>query len=257
MNHHEEQERRAADRYGLRPAGARCCPRVVSGKRCLVSSRNTCVCQEFHALLDHGRMWRDRHGYYVLTGEPYSISTADLSAFTEVMDSLGLTVDVKEPSDSFWNPGWTHLIVVAGENRPTRAKRKPVVDWTAIEGTVKQRWNGERTYRNGSQRGFGIPSPTGGHFVLEVTLRPRWCSLAVDRWRTTDRRMEPSQAWFEEHAWPVVRKAFKARRVGAGFLPSGGGAFASASPIERRDLLDLMVAWVDAELTWGIPKEAS
>lgn len=254
-NHHMEQERRAADRYGLRLAGARRCPRVVAGKRCLEGSRGACVCHEFYGLLDHRRLWRDQQWRYVLTGEPYDIATDDLAAFTEAMDALGLTVTVKGPAESFWNPGSTHLILVTGEHNPTRPQRSHAVTWETIENTVKRRWNGTRKHRNGTERGFSVPSPTGGHLTLEVTLRPRWCALAVDRWRTTNRREEPSQAWFEKHAWPLVHKAHKARRVGAGFLPSGGGAFASAHPLERSDLLELMIAWVDAELTWGQPKD--
>lgn len=257
VNHHSEQERRAAESHGLRPTGARTCPRVVAGKRCLIASRGTCVCHTHYHVLDHRRIWLDRDGRYVLTGEPYDASREELAAFTEAMGDLGLQVTVKSAAESFWNPGSTLLILVTNEQPRERKAQPPSVsgDWAIIVDTIAKRWNGEPRSRNGSQRTFGIPSPTGGHLSLEITLRRRWCSLSVDRWATTDRVEEPSQAWFEQHVWPMVHKAVMSR-AGGGFLPSGGGAYACAHPIERADLLDLMIAWVDAELTWGQPKNA-
>ncbi|WP_433364227.1 hypothetical protein [Streptosporangium sp. CA-115845] len=258
-NHHWEQERRAVEALGVRPATARVCPRLVAGKRCLASNR-PCACLPYHHLLDHGRIWLDQEGRYVLTGEPYEIDDHNLGRFTADMAELGLQVSVKPKSESFWYPGHTFLIVITRKGEVAR-KPSPNVDsghvsWEVIEETVKQRWGGERKHRNARERGYSIPSPTGGHMTLEVKLRPRWCSLAVDRWRTTDRQEEPSRAWFEEHAWPVVQKAVR-EKAGAGHLPGGGGSFSSASPINRSDLLDLLIAWVDAELTWGKPADSA
>lgn len=128
--------------------------------------------------------------------------------------------------------------------------------WTDVESLISERWAGRRRGRSGSSRFYRVPSPTGGEFLVEVTLRPRWCALAVDRWRTTDRTDEPSSSWFESHVWPVVRQATAARGNGrSGFLPSGGGAWAYASPIERAALLDVLTAWVDQELAWGMPRD--
>lgn len=258
-NNHRDQERRAAESLGLRPSDARACPRVVAGKRCL-SYHRSCVCHTYYSILDHHRMWLDTEGRYVLTGEPYQVDDSDLSNFTEAMAELGLKVSVKDKSESFWYPGSTLLILITGEHGPSRkspltAEVAARVSWKTIEDTVRERWGGEPAHRNTRERGYLIPSPTGGHMTLEVTLRPRWCSLAVDRWRTTDRLEAPSKAWFEANVWPAVHKALKEKKTGAGFLPGGGGAFSSATPIDRSDLLDLLIAWVDAELTWGKPKE--
>jgi hypothetical protein len=77
----------------------------------------------------------------------------------------------------------------------------------------------------------------------------------VDRWHTTNRRKEPSQAWFETHVWPLVDAAYK-KANRAGFLPNGGGSSAYATPIERPELVALMTAWVDAELAWGLLADA-
>lgn len=260
-NHHWEQERRAAEALGVRPSTARVCPRLVAGKRCLAFHR-PCVCLPYHHLLDHGRIWLDQEGRYVLTGEPYEIDDHNLGRFTKDMAELGLQVSVKPKSESFWYPGHTFLIVITGEGGvarkpPPSSPSASLVSWEVIEETVKQRWGGERKHRNAQERGYSIPSPTGGHLTLEVTLRPRWCSLAVDRWRTTDRHEESSRAWFEEHAWPIVQKAYKEKNTGYGALPGGGGSFSSASPIDRSDLLGLLIAWVDAELTWGKPANSA
>lgn len=128
--------------------------------------------------------------------------------------------------------------------------------WAEIEALITDRWSGRRRYRSGSSRGYDVPSPTGGTLLVIVALRPRWCSLTVDRWRTTDRALKPSKTWFETNVWPRVRTACEKKRTGSGWMPSGGGNHAGAHPIDRADLRDLLVAWVDAELTWGQPKDA-
>lgn len=103
--------------------------------------------------------------------------------------------------------------------------------------------------RHRSHRAWRVPARTGGTFRVEVSLRPRWCSIAVDRWHTTDRPAE-SEAWFREHVWPAVEAAHQVRRSGAGFLPSGGGAFTRAEPLARDELLDVLRRWVEAESMW-------
>jgi len=130
------------------------------------------------------------------------------------------------------------------------------VTWQDITAITEAR-GGTRAWQDGSTRAWYFPSPTGGTFSAEVTLCPRWCSVAVDRIRTTDRDEARSQRWFEQHAWPLVDRALKARHKtrprDRGFLPSGGGAFASASPLDRADVPGLLAAWIDAELGWGLP----
>ena len=132
---------------------------------------------------------------------------------------------------------------------PIRDHHSPVT-WTELEQMVRERWGGRRRSRSGVFRSYMIPSPDGGWLTLEIALRPRWCSLGVDRWHTSDRVKDPSQRWFEENIWPAVRRACEQKR-GWGCLPGGGGAYAGAWPIDRRDLWRLARAWVDAELTWG------
>lgn len=127
--------------------------------------------------------------------------------------------------------------------------------WAEIDDLAQQRWAGQPGGRRGSERWWKVPSPTGGYLRLEVTLRRRWCSLAVDRWPTTDRTEEPSTTWFQENVWPAVQSATAERRTGYGLLPSGGGAFACATPIERSALVDILTAWIDQELTWGVPRD--
>ncbi len=128
------------------------------------------------------------------------------------------------------------------------------VTWATIEALIADRWNGQRTIRSGSTRYYRVPAPTGGTFGVEVTLRRRWCSLTVDRWRTTDRDTGKAQPWFKEHIWPYVYRACRARRTGYGILPNGS-TIATAYPIDRADLPDALTAWVDQELLWGVPRE--
>lgn len=125
--------------------------------------------------------------------------------------------------------------------------------WQDITAIISQH-DGEPTFRSGSYRGWRIPSPTGGTLLAEVTLRPRWCYIAVDRWRTTDRDEARSGPWFEEHIWPHVDQALKASRGRWGTLPCGH-TFSSADPLERAIVPELLTAWIDAELTWGIPAD--
>lgn len=123
--------------------------------------------------------------------------------------------------------------------------------WADVEAAIKER-DGRERFREARHRIYYVPSPTGGTFSVEVTLRPRWCSLAVDRWRTTDRVEESATVWFEANVWPHVREACGLSGR-SGVLPTGGGSYASAHPIERTVLLPVVTAWIGAELTWGLP----
>lgn len=42
--------------------------------------------------------------------------------------------------------------------------------------------------RSGDTWPWKVPHPRGGYLVVEIGLRPRWCSIGVDPWHTTDRR---------------------------------------------------------------------
>jgi hypothetical protein len=123
--------------------------------------------------------------------------------------------------------------------------------WAAIETMLTERFGATRRWRNGSSRAWLVPMPTRGRLTVEVTLRPRWCSLAIDRWHTTDRDPLVAEPWLEEHVWPAVEAACKdrGRHGGYGTLPSGQ-TFASAHPIDRADLLDVLTPWIERELTW-------
>jgi hypothetical protein len=129
-----------------------------------------------------------------------------------------------------------------------------MTDWGAVEELLEGLGGRPAAVRSGRARIWHVPSPTGGSFAVEVTLARRWCVVAVDRYRTTDRVDEPADAWFQEHVWPHVRTACTASNR-AGFLPTGGGAWASASPLDRAVLLEVLAAWVTQELTWGLARE--
>jgi hypothetical protein len=102
-----------------------------------------------------------------------------------------------------------------------------------------------------------VPQSTGGTFRVEVTLRPRWCSLGVDRWHTSNRDQLLAGPWFKEHIWPFIERAGHWRRA-ALFLPNGGPTYTGATGIDRADLLAVLELWIDAELAWGTkPAEAS
>jgi hypothetical protein len=103
------RDRRAAER-GLRPSSAAVCPRVVAGKHCRVNGVDLCVCQRHHHLLDHGRIWLNRAGQYVLTGEPYELTPDALQEFAADLDGLSLTVAVS--GRSMWNPGDCLLVTI-------------------------------------------------------------------------------------------------------------------------------------------------
>lgn len=113
VNYHSQQSR-AAEWYGLRPSSARICPRVVAGKHCLAfRSRERCVCQRHRHVFDHGRIWLDRDGRHVLTGEPYGVSEDDLAELVTDLAQFGLHVSVGGSSP--WNPGSTVLIRVTAQ----------------------------------------------------------------------------------------------------------------------------------------------
>lgn len=112
IDYHGLQGQRAADWYGLRPAKAQVCPRIVAGKRCLAYNGHSemCVCQVHYRLLDHGRIWLDATGQHVLTGEPYDAHGDDLAALLVDLAALGLRATIT--AHSMWNPGSTVLILI-------------------------------------------------------------------------------------------------------------------------------------------------
>lgn len=108
---HAQHEDRAAEWFGLRPSTARECPRVVARKRCLdhrAPDGDPCICQRHRRILDHARIWIDRDGHHVLTGEPYEADARDLAALLTDVSALGLAVHLFGRSP--WNPGFTFLI---------------------------------------------------------------------------------------------------------------------------------------------------
>lgn len=102
--------------HGLKPCKATVCPRVVAGRRCVAWGRSYdhprgCLCQQHQHLLDHGRMWRNKVGQYVLTGEPYRhVTEAQINSLRCDLISLGAKVTRHEHSP--YNPGGTILLMV-------------------------------------------------------------------------------------------------------------------------------------------------
>jgi len=131
------------------------------------------------------------------------------------------------------------------------------VEWPTIAelleglGGQPQRRPGRRP---GIRRSWRIPSSTGGTFLVEVTLRPRWCTITVDRWHTTDRDPTRAEPWLKAHVWPHVQEA-ASRRRGCGYLPTGRAAWSMASPLDRAGLLDVLADWTRQELTWGLDRQ--
>jgi hypothetical protein len=128
--------------------------------------------------------------------------------------------------------------------------------WDEITAALEAR-GGVLRYRSRNERAWRVPHPSGGTFQVEVTLRPRWCSLGVDRWHTSNREQAVAGPWFEEHIWPIINRAVKEYKGGWCTLPSGGPSYSGASVIDRADLLEVLELWIDAELTWGTRKVAS
>lgn len=111
------REERMFTLFGLRPSKAPVCPRAVAGLRCVAwhSSARQCVCVPYcHSVLDHGRMWINKAGQHVLTGEPYHLHSGTLLSFGQAIEALGLEFTIQAESPYF--PGHTVLLMV--EKRP-------------------------------------------------------------------------------------------------------------------------------------------
>jgi hypothetical protein len=109
----EGQTLRALVQHGLVPAGARACPRVVAGQHCVGDSDYRCLCRRHYYVLDRARIWLDRGGHLVLTGEPDSADGTDLVDLITDMSALRLRTTVSGRSP--WYPGETVLIVIRKE----------------------------------------------------------------------------------------------------------------------------------------------
>src|ERR1700730_4241676 len=145
---------------------------------------------------------------------------------------------------------WQPLDVRLRRRLPGPGVVSAMTTWGQIEAVIDEH-GGTCSRRYGGRREYRVPSPTGGTFLVEVDLRPRWCSLTIDRWRTTHRDETLARPWLEANVWPVVTRASEVRRRSWGTLPAGGPTISTATPIARGDLVDVLAAWVAAELTWG------
>lgn len=111
----EGQRRRAAQYFGLRPTNGPACPRILAGKSCLsysgrYSNDSDCPCQRYRKLLDHGRIWFDKNGRNILTGEPYYAHGREIAEFVAEMTELGLSVSF--PGQSMWNAHTLTIMVI-------------------------------------------------------------------------------------------------------------------------------------------------
>ncbi|MEZ5116167.1 MAG: hypothetical protein R2737_07855 [Candidatus Nanopelagicales bacterium] len=132
--------------------------------------------------------------------------------------------------------------------RPTWADLEAAI--TAATGQPPE----HRTLGRSSWREYRVPHPSGGSFSVEVTLRPRYSAVAVDRWWTTSRPPE-ADAWFEATLWPLVRTATEARSGDrCGWLPAGD-VFAFADPVLTTDLHAVLTTWLAQEMAWAYDPE--
>jgi len=126
--------------------------------------------------------------------------------------------------------------------------------WSAIEALMRDRWRGGRLGRAGRSRYYRVPVGGGRFFVVEITMRTRWCAIAVDRVDTRDRPADLAGPWFEQHVSPAVRRALvNAPQSIGSVIPTGRAGYALAYPIDRVDLVDALTAWVDVEIVWSQP----
>lgn len=155
---------------------------------------------------------------------------------------------------------WTAAELIAHEfpddpHEPLAYYHMPF-DWSAVNDLMK-RFEAEGINAGSRKRLWHVPSPTGGVLTVEVLLRPRWCSITVDRWYTTPRDTERSAPWFAQVIRPHVEEAFrKASHIGVGMFPSESHTCACAYPLDRRVLLDALDRWVQQELSWGVSRDA-
>ncbi len=119
--------------------------------------------------------------------------------------------------------------------------------WHEI-GELMERFGGGKPRRvQAGERHWQVPCPPG-YLRVEVTLRPKWCAVVIDRWHTKGRDPD-GQEWFKATLWPFVIAAVKRRRGGSNCLPSGNPTISQAFPIARDDLLTVLELWVAMELS--------
>lgn len=110
----------------------------------------------------------------------------------------------------------------------------------------------------GSRRGradaapllYRLPGPISPDdaTTLHVTVRPRWCAVAVHRPLLEPLAADhPVRGWIAAHVAPYVERARAARGRPSGWSVSGAREF---DPIDRHDLVELLEWWVPQEIAW-------
>lgn len=95
------------------------CLRMVAGKRCQGGGTppDCCICLRYIGhLLTHQRAWTDQNGKRVTTSEPYTHDWDNAGQTREafLMDcaDLGLSVEVRPPSESPWDRDGAYLLII-------------------------------------------------------------------------------------------------------------------------------------------------
>jgi hypothetical protein len=119
----ETRYKRWAEAQGYRPSEARPCPMKVAGKSCQAyrayADQPACICERHQHLLDHGRIWLDQAGGYILTSEPYDAPGDELAGFIADLEALGLRLSLSGVSP--WYPGYTFKLTIARGEVPLDA----------------------------------------------------------------------------------------------------------------------------------------
>lgn len=127
--------------------------------------------------------------------------------------------------------------------------------WAKIELLIKSKARGIRNapgYKSSSCRSYRIPSESGGYLTLVVQVNAKYCRISVDRWATVNYNDAVSEAWFRENIWPVVLEGLSQMTRNEYSIMPTGGSQATAWPIPRNRIVEVLASWLEAEKVIGI-----
>lgn len=94
-----------------------------------------------------------------------------------------------------------------------------------------------------------VPTEDGGSFLVEIVLRPKFCTVTVDRHHASPRDASGVD-WINRNVGSVSGETVRRCHSGPGVLiirPS----YATVFPIPRERLLQLLDLWVRQEKLWA------